>query len=175
MARRQAPITRELRVTNKNLIRKQGEAAAVYMASLVASCDEAIIGTTLEGTILSWNTAAERLFGYKAAEITGRSCGLLVPPHRPEDPEEILARIREGGHVQPCETVRLRKDGTKVEVLLTVSPVKTARGNVIGASIVAHDITQRKSQETERLALIQELTDALAHSVGVKLDHPRKH
>jgi PAS domain S-box-containing protein len=142
------------------------------MASLVESCDEAIIGTTLEGRILSWNTAAERLFGYKAAEITGCSCSVLVPRHRPEDFGEMLTTIRGGGHLEPCETVRLRKDGTKVEVSLTVSPVKTAQGHVIGASIVAHDITQRKLEETERLALIQELTAALARDASVRVDRP---
>jgi PAS domain S-box-containing protein len=175
MARRHAPkINRDLSVAEERVVHRQNEAVAVYMASLVESCDEAIIGTTLEGEVLSWNMAAERLFGYSAAEITGRSYSKLVPSHRAEDPGEILSKIREGGHVEPCETVRLRKDGTKVEVLLTVSPVKTAQGRVIGASIVAHDITQRKMEESERLALIQELTDALAHSVRVKADHSRK-
>ena len=175
MARRHAPIiNRNLSVAEKRVVHRQNEAAAVYMASLVESCDEAIIGTTLEGEVLSWNTAAERLFGYSAAEITGRSYSALVPPHRPEDPGEILARIRDGAHVEPCETVRLRKDGTRVEVLLTVSPIKTAQGGVIGASIVAHDITQRKMEESERLALIQELTDALAHSFRIKADQTGK-
>jgi sigma-B regulation protein RsbU (phosphoserine phosphatase) len=165
-------LRRELSVVQTRQARKQNEATAIYMASLVESCDEAIIGTTLDGRILSWNTAAERLFGYSAAEIIGRSYSLLVPPYRPEDLAEILTRIRDGGHVEPCETVRLRKNGTKVEVLLTVSPVKTSQGRIIGASILTHDITQRKLDENERTALIQELTAALVHSVRVRVENP---
>jgi PAS domain S-box-containing protein len=175
MGRRHATLGhRELRIAEERLVRKQDEATAVYLASLVESCDEAIIGTTVVGRILSWNTAAERLFGYSSAEIIGRSCSVLVPPHRPDDLPEMLTRIRDGGHLEPCETVRLRKDGTKVEVSLTVSPVKTTQGHVIGASILAHDITQRKLEESERLALIQELTAALARSVKVGVEHPGK-
>jgi two-component system, cell cycle sensor histidine kinase and response regulator CckA len=156
-------VRQELRAANERRISKQSEATAVYLASLVESCDDAIIGTNLEGTIVSWNTGAERLFGYRAAEMVGHSGAVLVPAYRPEDLSEIFRRIREGGHVESCETARLRKDGTAVEVLLTISPVKDTRQRVIGASTVAHDITRRKQEESDRVSLIQELTAALGH------------
>jgi PAS domain S-box-containing protein len=152
----------------------RSDAAGMFMASLVESCDEAIIGTTLEGRVLSWNSAAEHLFGYTAAEIVGRSYTLLDPPYRPENLAEMLPGIRDGNHVEPCETVHFRKNGAKVEVLLRVSPV-TNQGRVIGASIVAHDITQRKLEESERLTLIQELTAALARSLNLTTEHTGKH
>jgi len=162
---RLAPAVRqELRAAQERRLRKQAEATAAYIASMVESCDHAIISTSLDGTIVSWNTGAERLFGYTAAEIVGHSGAALVPAYRPENMSEILQRIGEGGQMESSETVRLRKDGTPVEVLLSVSPIKDADGQVIGTSIVAHEITNRKLQENERLSLIQELTAALAHT-----------
>jgi PAS domain S-box-containing protein len=167
-------VRQELRAAQERRVRKQAEATAAYIASMVQSCDDAIIGTTLDGTVVSWNTGADRLFGYTAAEIVGRSGAVLVPAYRPEDLSEILRRIGEGGPVESCETALLRKDGRPVHVLLAVSPVKEANGPVIGASLVAHDITRRKLEEDERLALIQELTAALVHMGNVSLQTPTK-
>jgi PAS domain S-box-containing protein len=169
LARLPLAVKRELRVAQERRIRKHAEATAAYLASLVASCDDAIIGTTLDGTVVSWNTGAERLFGYTAAEMVGHSGAVLVPAYRPEDLAEILGRIGEGGHVESCETTRLRKDGTAVEVLLAISQIKEANERVIGASIVAHDTTRRKLEENERLALIQDLTAALAQMGNVSV------
>jgi PAS domain S-box-containing protein len=162
---RLAPAVRqELRAGQERRVRKESEATAAYVASLVESCEDAIIGTTLNGKIASWNPGAERLFGYCAAEMLGRPASVLVPAYRPEDLSEILQLISEGRRVEPCETAWLGKTRTPVEVLLTVSSVKAANGQIIGASIVAHDITRRKLEENDRLALIQELTAALSHA-----------
>jgi PAS domain S-box-containing protein len=118
----------------------------------------------LDGTIVSWNAGAERLYGYGSVEVIGRSVSVLVPPYRPQELPEILERISKGEHVERYETVRIRKDGKPIEVSLTISPIKDGGGRIIGASTVARDITRRKQEENERLALIQELTTALSHS-----------
>jgi PAS domain S-box-containing protein len=162
-------VRQELRAGQKRRVRTQAEATAAYIASMVESCDHAIIGMTLDGTVASWNAGAERLFGYTAAEMVGHSGAGLVPTYRPEDLSEILQRLEHGGPVESCDTALLRKDGRPVHVLLAVSAIKEANGRVIGASLVAHDITRRKLEEDERLALIQELTAALAHMGNVGL------
>ncbi len=162
-------VRQELRAAQERRVRKQAEATAAYIASMVESCDHAIIGTTLDGTVVSWNSGADHLFGYTAAEIVGHSGAVLVPAYRPENLSDILQRIGEGGPVESCETALLRKDGRPVHVLLAVSAIKEANGRVIGASLVAHDITRRKMEEDERLALIQDLTAALAHMGNVSL------
>lgn len=167
---RLAPAVRqELHTAQERRVRKQAEATAAYIASMVESCDHAIIGTTLDGTVVSWNAGADRLFGYPAAEIVGHSGAVLVPAYRPENLSDILQRIEQGGPVESCETALLRKDGRPVHVLLAVSAIKEANGRVIGASLVVHDITRRKLEEDERLALIQDLTAALVHMGNVSL------
>jgi PAS domain S-box-containing protein len=95
--------------------------------------------------------------------MIGRSISVLIPSYRPEELPEIFEVIKRGEAVDGLETVRIRKDGTAVEVSLTISPIKDAGGQVVGASTVAHDITRRKREENERLGLIQDLTAALAH------------
>jgi two-component system, cell cycle sensor histidine kinase and response regulator CckA len=162
-------VRQELRAAQGRRVRKQAEATAAYVASMVESCDHAIIGTTLDATVVSWNTGADRLFGYSGADIVGHSGAVLMPAYRPENLSDILQRISEGGPVESSETALLRKDGRPVHVLLTVSAIKEGNGRVIGASLVAHDITRRKLEEDERLALIQELTAALVHMGNVSL------
>lgn len=163
--RRLAPaVNRELRLAQARRVRRQTEAATTYLASIVQSSDDAIIGKTLDGTIVSWNAGAERLYGYAAVEAIGRPISMLFPPYRPQELPGLLERIRKGEHVRGFETVRIRKDGAPVEVSLTISPIKDSSGRVIGASTIARDITPRKQEENERLALIQELTAALAHA-----------
>lgn len=156
-------VKRELQAAQERRIRKQTEAAQAYLASLVQTCEDAIIGKTLEGTIVSWNRGAEQLYGYTALEMIGTSVTRLFPSYRPDDLTEIITRLRTGEHIKAYETVRLRKDGTPVEVSLTISPIRDATDRIIGASTVARDITRRKQEEGERLALIQELTAALSH------------
>jgi len=154
---RLAPAVRqELRAAQERRVRKQSEATATYIASIVESCDHAIIGTTLDGTVVSWNAGAEHLFGYTSSEIVGRSAAVLVPPYRPEDLPQTLQRIGEGGPVESCDTAWLRKDGRPIHVLVAISPIKEANQRVIGASLVAHDITRHKLDEDERLSLIQD-------------------
>jgi two-component system, cell cycle sensor histidine kinase and response regulator CckA len=157
-------VQRELRTAAERRTRKQFEAAASFAASLVESCEDAIVGETLDGTVVTWNAGAEKLYGYTAVEMLGRSASILIPPYRPEELSEILERIQHGEHLARFETLRLRKDGTSVEVSLTISPVKEPQGRIIGASVVARDITQRKQEENERLALIRDLTAALSHA-----------
>ncbi len=130
------------------------EQAVFYLASIVSSSDDAIVGKDLSGIIQSWNAGAERLFGYRAAEVIGRPITILVPPERLQEEEDILARIARGERVEHYETVRVQKDGTRVDVSLTLSPVKDAEGRVIGASKIARDISQRKREERERHDLL---------------------
>jgi len=142
--------------------RKRGEEAMAYLAAIVESSDDAIIGKTLDGTILSWNAGAERMYGYKAEEVKGQSISILVPPYRPEESREMLARVEAGHPTERFETVRLRKDGKAIDVSLTLSPIRDSAGKVIGVSAIERDITALKREEEERLKLIDELTMALA-------------
>ena len=113
------------------------------LAAIVESSDDAIVSKTLEGVVTSWNSGAERLFGYTAAEAIGRSITLVIPPERLDEEEFILGRIRQGQHVKHFETVRVTKDGRRVHVSVTVSPVHDAGGRIIGASSVKRDVTAR--------------------------------
>ena len=157
-------VKQELAAAQEQRNRRQAEATAAYLASLVQSCEDAIIGQTLDGTIVSWNAGAEKLYGYQAVEMIGRAISVLFPTYRPDESPEIMERIKAGEEVQRLETVRMRKDGATVDVSLTISPIRDSAGQVIGASTIARDITARKQEETERLALIQDLTAALSHS-----------
>jgi len=112
------------------------------LAAIVGSSDDAIFSKTLDGVVTSWNKAAERIYGYRAEEIIGRSVSLLMPPDRPDELAEILDRIRIGERVGHYETTRRRKDGATIEISLTVSPVHDAAGGIAGASSIAHIITE---------------------------------
>ncbi len=133
--------------------RDPGGLAADFLAAIVESSDDAILGKDLDGTILSWNTAAERLYGYTAAEAIGRPVSMLLPADRPHELEEILARVRAGERVVHFETRRLRRDGSEVDVSVTVSPIADRDGRVVGASSIARDIgaRQRAAEEYRRL------------------------
>lgn len=135
------------------LEREIGERNARQLAAIVDSSEDPIISKTLDGTITSWNKAAERLFGYTAEEMIGRNVTVLFPPDRLEEETRILARIGAAERVESFETVRLHKDGHPIEVSLTVSPLKDRRGNVIGASKIARDVTERQ-RATDRQALL---------------------
>jgi len=156
-------VDRELQAAQERRVRVQMEATQNYLASIVSSCSDAIIGKTLDGTIVSWNEGAEKLYGYSAEEMIGHSIAELCPKYRPEDLLEIMDRIKQGGQVQQLETVRMHKNGTPLEVSVVISPIKNPEGRIIGASSVSRDISHRKQEENERLALIQELTAALSH------------
>jgi PAS domain S-box-containing protein len=127
--------------------RKHAEEEQARLASIVEFSDEAIIGKTIDGTIVSWNAGAERMYGYPAQEVIGRNIALLVPPSHPDDTRTILEHIRHGEPVIRYETVRRKKDGELIDVLLTVSPVRDAMNRVTGASTIAHNISHRKRAE----------------------------
>ncbi|SOD03931.1 PAS domain S-box-containing protein [bacterium JGI 053] len=124
--------------------RRRAQEESARLAAIVESSQDAIFSKALDGTVLSWNAAAERLYGYTAAEIVGRSVALLAPPERADEIPAILRRLGEGEHVKSLETVRRRKDGVLLDVLISVSPLHDADGRVVGASTIARDISRRK-------------------------------
>jgi PAS domain S-box-containing protein len=127
--------------------RKQDERTNYLLAAIVDSSDDAIVSKTLQGIITSWNKSAEKLFGYSAAEAVGQHITLIVPPDRLAEESDILSRLSRGEKIDHCETVRRRKDGSLVEVSLSISPVKDSAGRIVGASKVARDITAQKRAE----------------------------
>jgi len=137
---------------------KKREQTQAHLAAIVESSDDAIIGVTLDGIIVSWNRGAERLYGYTGEEVIGHSTSLLIPTYRAGERANLLERIRRQEEVEHFETVRVRKDGREMQVSLRISPVKDTKGSVIGASAIARDITRRKeveealAQRTEELA-----------------------
>src|SRR6185437_4275375 len=163
LARLGPAVTRELRAARERKIRRQAQLAMAHLASIVETCDDAIISQTLGGTILSWNLGAERMFGYASEEMVGESIEVLLPRDRRPEISNIRDVIQLGRRVERIETVRLGRDGTGIDVSITVSPIESAEGNIQGESMVLRDITERKRQETERLRLIDELQDALKH------------
>jgi PAS domain S-box-containing protein len=125
------------------------------LASIVDSSDDAILSKTLDGVITSWNKAAERIYGYLAEEIIGRSVSVLIPSDRPDEMAEILDRIRTGERVDHYETTRRRKDGATIEIALTVSPVHDAAGRIVGASSIGHVITESDRRRAQARATSQ--------------------
>jgi PAS domain S-box-containing protein len=144
--------------------RKNAEREHAYLAAIVASSDDAIVSKSLQSVITSWNAAAERMFGYTAAEAIGQLVYLIIPPERHGEEAEIISGLNRGERIEHLETVRRRKDGTLIDVSLTISPIKDKNGVVIGASKIARDITERKRAERERAhlaAIIESSDDAI--------------
>ncbi len=139
--------------------RKQAEELRERLAAVVDSSDDAIIGKTLNGTITAWNRGAEKVFGYSSMEALGQPIAMLMPPERIAEETVILARIGRGESVKHFETVRVRKDGTKIDVSVTISPIRDTNGVVVGASKIARDITERKRAQ----AVLAEQADELSH------------
>jgi PAS domain S-box-containing protein len=129
--------------------RRAGEHALQRLANIVSASDDAIISKTLDGVIQSWNAGAERLYGYSSAEAVGRSISLIIPPELDAEERSILERLRNGEHIEHFETIRVAKDGRRVHISLTVSPLRDAAGQIIGASKVARDITERARSEAQ--------------------------
>jgi PAS domain S-box-containing protein len=127
--------------------RIRAEEVRARLGAIVESSEDAIISKTLDGIILSWNAGAERLFGHTAEEAVGRSILLIIPPEREDEEREVLERLRRGERIEHFETVRMSKQGRRIDISLTVSPVRDATGRVIGASKIARDITDRKRAE----------------------------
>ena len=141
--------------------RKQAQKAEAHLAAIVESSDDAIISKDLNSIITSWNRGAERLFGYTAQEAIGQPVTMLMPPERFNEEPGILERIRRGESIEHYETVRCHKDGTSLEISLTVSPIRDANGRIVGASKIARDITERKHAEVEREQLLASERQAL--------------
>lgn len=165
------------------LVREQaGTEARLRLAAIVESSDDAIIGKDMDGIITDWNKAAEHLYGYSAIEAIGKPISLLVPSGRSSEPAEIMEALRQGISVRNFETVRQKKDGTSVEVSLTVSPIRDAKGQTVGGSVIYHDITERKlaqealantnhrligAQEQERTRIARELHDDIGQRLAL--------
>jgi PAS domain S-box-containing protein len=144
--------------------RKHTEKALRQFAAIVESTDDAIIGMDLNGLITSWNNAARELYGYTAEEVIGRNVSILTPPEHFQDERQILTKIRVGERIVHYETLRMAKNGRRIDVSLTVSPIQDASGTLIGASKIARDITERRRVEEEREELLRREHDARAEA-----------
>jgi PAS domain S-box-containing protein len=142
--------------------RKRAEEAHSRLAAIVESSDDAILSKTLEGTITSWNRGAERIYGYPAEEVVGKPITVLVPPDRPDEIPTILEKVGRGERIEHYETERVKKDGGRLHVSLTVSPIRDSAGNIAGASAVARDITDRKRAEEKIRWLNEQLEERVA-------------
>jgi PAS domain S-box-containing protein len=154
-------------------VETRGDFAALRLAAIVASSDDAIISKDLSGTIQTWNAAAERTFGYSAAEAVGRHITLIIPLDRRDEETEVISRIARGQSVEHFETIRQRKDGTLIEISLTVSPIRDEDGTIVGASKIARDITdqnrlRRQLEEANRLK--DEFLATLSHELRTPLN-----
>jgi PAS domain S-box-containing protein len=146
----------ENEVQLRTLLSERSDEIAQYLAAIVDSSDDAIFSLDLQATITSWNKGAERLFGYTFAEAVGKPITMLIPPDRQDEEPEIIERIGRGERIDHYETIRQRKDGSLIEISLTVSPVRNAKATIIGASKIARDITQRKRREAQLATLARE-------------------
>ena len=139
---------------------------AARLAAIVANSDDVILSKTLDGIITSWNGGAERVFGYSAEDIIGRHISTIIPPELIDEEKEIIARLARGERIEHFETVRVAKDGRRVDISLTVSPMLDSGGRIIGASKVARDISdRRRAEETQRL-LIDELNHRIKNTLA---------
>lgn len=128
------------------------EQARAYLAAIVESSVDAIKAQTLDGTVVFWNQATERMYGYTAEEAIGRKILFVIPPERHHEMAEILERVGRGERVERVETERIRKDGTRLDVSISVSPIRDEQGNVVGAATIARDVTeQRRAERGQRL------------------------
>jgi PAS domain S-box-containing protein len=151
--------------------RARGEAAVARLAAIVESSQDSIVSQTLDGTVLTWNAGAERMYGYAAAEVIGRSVALLIPPELADELGRILEAVRREERTEHYETVRVRKDGRRIQVSLTISPIRDAEGRVVGVSNIARDVTdrltlERAARRAETLAALGTLSAGIAHEIN---------
>ncbi|HEY2568495.1 MAG TPA: PAS domain S-box protein, partial [Candidatus Udaeobacter sp.] len=152
--------------------RKRAEMAAMHLAAVFHSSHDAVAAKTLKGIITDWNQSAQRIFGYKPKEIIGKSVRTLIPKDRRNEEQEILQRISRGESLDHYETVRRRKDGRLIDVSLTISPIKDSKGEIVGASKIARDITKQKQTE-RRLSEQARLLDLTNDAIIVRDDQDR--
>jgi PAS domain S-box-containing protein len=158
-----APV-RMLGVAMDITARKRAEEDSVALAAIVQSSDDAITSKTLDGRIVSWNDGARRIYGYTAEEMKGQSYAVLIPAEQQDELPRVLDRVRAGEHVEQADAVRVRRDGTRIDVSVTVSPIRDGSGRIVAASTIARDVTEQRRTE-RRLAALQTLTDAaLSHA-----------
>lgn len=138
-----------------------------WLSAIVTSAEDAIVGKTLDGNIVSWNPAAERIFGYRPEEILGQPITVLADPARPTEMAEILDRLRTGDIIAGYETTRQRKDGSILPVSLTISPIRSVKGDLIGASKIARDITEKKKREEQVRLLSSDLEHRLKNILSM--------
>jgi len=153
----------------KSGARLSGERAAQHYAAIIESSDDAIISKDLNGVIMSWNHGAQRLFGYSADEAVGRPVTMLIPADRYDEESAILERIRKGEKVDHYETVRQRKDGSLVDISLTVSPIKNEKGEVFAAAKIARDITENKRAQARQELLLKEMDHRIKNLFAVAI------
>jgi PAS domain S-box-containing protein len=147
--------------------RKLAEQANERLALIVESSDDAIVSKDLNGVITSWNRGAARLFGYAPDEVIGKPVTILIPEDRPDEEPQILRRIRQGERIDHYETVRRRKDGSLIDISLTVSPIRDGAGRIVGASKIARDITERRRAEQTRDMLLQEMQHRMKNTLAL--------
>jgi len=148
--------------------RKRAEETNARLAAIVDSSEDAIIGKTLEGIVVSWNRGAERIFRYTAEEVLGQPITALIPPDRSDEEPKVIERLRRGEHIEHFDTMRRRKDGEEIAVSLTISPIKDEAGTIIGISKIARDISERQRAKEELERLVRDLMDALAQVKTMK-------
>lgn len=157
-------------ITDQFLMNKE----RAILAAIVSSSDDAIISKDLEGKVQTWNQSAERIFGYTAAEMIGKPIALLVPPEIPSEEPFILAKIKRGERVDHYETIRQAKDGRRIDISLSISPIRDANGTIIGASKIARDITEQKSikRKAERLEELNRMKSAFFSTMSHEIRSP---
>ena len=140
-----------------------------YLAAIVDSSDDAIIGKLLDGTIVSWNRGAERIYGYRADEVIGRPISILVPPDHADELPAIFERLRKGQRIDHFQTTRLRKDGTRLTMSVSISPVRNEQGRIMGASAIARDITAQDEAIKAAMRFREEFISIAAHELRTPL------
>src|SRR3984885_6064439 len=157
-----------------NTLEASPEFLAQHLAAIVESSDDAIISKDLNGIIQTWNRGAERVFGYTADEVIGKPVTILMPADRLDEEPGILARIRRGERIDHYETVRQRKDGSLIDISLTVSPMRNGSGEIVAASKIARDISEQKRAESQRALLTAELNHRVKNTLATVISIARQ-